>query len=114
MTIGEKIKHLRKSKGISQEQLANELKINRNFLSRIETEKSEPTATILKNIAVLFHISLDSLLDVSNNQQSQEDKIKQITNNCYLLKEEDLNFLLRIISVMREEYVKTNTTQNEK
>ena len=40
MKLGEKIKQLRKSKGISQEELAVMLKINRNYLSRIETGKS--------------------------------------------------------------------------
>ena len=43
MKLGEKIKSLRKSKGISQEELAAMLKINRNYLSRVETGKSEPT-----------------------------------------------------------------------
>lgn len=48
MKLGEKIKSLRKSKGVSQEELAAMLKINRNYLSRVETGKSEPTAGILK------------------------------------------------------------------
>ena len=56
MKLGEKIKQLRKSKGISQEELASTLKINRNFLSRIETGKSEPTASMLKNIAKIFKL----------------------------------------------------------
>ena len=54
MKLGEKIKYLRKSKGISQEELATMLKINRNFLSRIETGKSDPNAGILKSIAQIF------------------------------------------------------------
>lgn len=43
-----KIKTLRKKKGLTQEQLSNLLQINRHYLSRIETGKSEPTASILK------------------------------------------------------------------
>ena len=35
MKLGEKIKYLRKSKGISQEELATMLKINRNFFNNI-------------------------------------------------------------------------------
>lgn len=66
MKLGEKIKQLRKSKGISQEELASTLKINRNFLSRIETGKSEPTASMLKNIAKIFNVDLNSLLDVKS------------------------------------------------
>lgn len=109
MKLGEKIKLIRKSKGISQEELASTLKINRNFLSRIETGKSEPTASILKNIAKLFNIDLNSLLDVKNIPTDSDDKIKYITESCKNLNEKDIDFIIRIISVMKEEYVKINS-----
>ena len=98
MKLGEKIKYLRKSKGISQEELATMLKINRNFLSRIETGKSDPNAGIL-----------NSLLDINNSEEQGIDKIKYITENCKYLQDKDLEFIVRIMSVMREEYVKINT-----
>ena len=110
MKLGEKIKLIRKSKGISQEELASTLKINRNFLSRIETGKSEPTASILKNIAKLFNIDLNSLLDVKNIPTDSDDKIKSITENCKNLNDKDIDFIIRIISVMKEEYVKINSS----
>lgn len=116
MKLGEKIKYLRKSKGISQEELATMLKINRNFLSRIETGKSDPNAGILKSIAQIFNVDLNSLLDINNSEvdinNSEEqgiDKIKYITENCKYLQDKDLEFIVRIMSVMREEYVKINT-----
>lgn len=112
MKLGEKIKLIRKSKGISQEELASTLKINRNFLSRIETGKSEPTASILKNIAKLFNIDLNSLLDVKNIPTDSDDKIKYITENCKNSNEKDIDFIIRIISVMKEEYVKINSSLN--
>ena len=109
MTLGEKIKTLRKDKKISQEQLASILQINRNHLSRIETDKSEPTASILKDITKLFGISLNSLLDIEETGQTQEEKINYIISNCRFLHEKDIDFIVRIISIMREEYVKKNT-----
>lgn len=109
MKLGEKIKQLRKNKKISQEELANMLKINRNFLSRIETGKSEPTSSILKKIAVIFKVDLNSLLEVDEDGYNTTEKIKYIAENCKQLHEKDLDFLVRIISVMREEYVKINT-----
>ena len=81
MKLGEKIKYLRKSKGISQEELATMLKINRNFLSRIETGKSDPNAGILKSIAQIFNVDLNSLLDINNSEEQGIDKIKYITEN---------------------------------
>ncbi len=109
MKLGEKIKQLRKRKGISQEELATMLKINRNYLSRIETGKSEPTSSILKNIAVIFSVDTNSLLDISGSESNTTDKIKYIVENCKYLHDKDLDFIVRIMTVMREEYVKINT-----
>lgn len=108
MKLGEKIKQLRKSKGISQEELASMLKINRNYLSRIETGKSEPTSSILKHVAEIFSIDLNSLLDITDEDKNT-DKVKYIVDNCRYLHDKDLEFIVRIMSIMREEYVKINT-----
>ena len=109
MKLGEKIKYLRKIKGISQEELAIMLKVNRNYLSRIETGKSEPTAGTLKTIAQIFGIDLNSLLDINSKEDQNIDKIKYIVENCKYLHEKDLDFIVRIMTIMREEYVKINT-----
>lgn len=113
MKLGEKIKLLRKSKRISQEQLAVMLKINRNYLSRIETGKSEPTSSVLKQLATIFDIDLNSLLDVSQTSSKENtNKTKYIIENCKYLHDKDLDFVARIISIMKEEYVKVNTKEN--
>lgn len=109
MKLGEKIKEIRKTKNVSQELLAGMLKINRNYLSRIETGKSEPTATILKQIAEIFNLDLNTLLDINTDTLKENEKINYIKENCKKLHEKDLDFLVRIISVMKEEYVKLNT-----
>ena len=109
MKLGDKIKSLRKSKAISQEGLASMLKINRNFLSRIETGKSEPTSSILKNIAEIFSVDLNSLLDIDEEENKNTDKIRYVVDNCKYLHDKDLDFIVRIMSIMREEYVKINT-----
>ncbi len=109
MKLGEKIKLLRKSKGISQESLAAILKVNRNYLSRVETGKSEPTAGILKQLAEIFNIDLNSLLEIDCNNKDNSEKIKYIITNCKKLKEKDLDTIVRMITIMKEEYVKINT-----
>ena len=109
MKLGEKIKSLSRGKNISQEELAAMLKINRNYLSRIETGKSDPTASVLKNIAKLFNVDLNSLLDINDADIENSNKIKYIVENCKYLNEKDLDFIVRIMTVMREEYVKINT-----
>ena len=112
MKLGEKVKELRKTKNISQEQLANMLKINRNYLSRIETGKSEPTSGILNQLAEIFNIDLNSLLDITEEHQEKKEKIKYIEDNTKYLKDKDLDLIIRIMSIMKEEYVKINTKTN--
>lgn len=70
------------------------------------------TSSVLKNIAKIFNIDLNSLLDINNNDIENTDKIKYIVENCKYLNDSDLDFIVRIISIMREEYVKINTTTN--
>ena len=106
MDFGTKVQVLRKSHSISQENLAAILKINRNYLSRIETGKSEPTLSIIKDIAGYFNVDVASLMNISKSSERQEDKIKKIVDGCHYLMDDDLDFLIRVISVMREECVK--------
>ena len=109
MKLGEKIKEIRKNKNISQEQLSNMLKVNRNYLSRIETGKSDPNSVILKQLAEIFNIDLNTLLDINTDKLANSEKINYITNSCKDLHDKDLDFIVRIITVMKEEYVKINT-----
>ena len=109
MDFGKKIQLLRINHNISQENLALLLKINRNYLSRIETGKSEPTLSIIKGIADFFKVDVASLMDINTNKGSDSEKIRIITEECKHLLSSDLDFLIRMISVMKEEYVKKDT-----
>ena len=106
MDFGSKIQMLRKNNNLSQEKLAAILKINRNYLSRIETSKSEPSLSVLKDIAEYFKVDITTLMDIQINGSNSEEKIKKIVDGCKYLLGDDLDFLIRVISVMREEYVK--------
>jgi DNA-binding XRE family transcriptional regulator len=74
MTLGEKIRNLRNNNNISQDKLAKMLNINRNNLSRIETDKSVPTSDILYNLAKIFNISIDSLLEINKTEENNLQK----------------------------------------
>lgn len=113
MTLGDKIKRLRRVNDMSQQELANYLEINRNHLSRIETNKSEPTSTIILKLTTLFEISANTLLGSNNNQSQREEKIKYINDHCTNLTDDDLDFMIRIINVMKEEYLKRDFIKNK-
>lgn len=62
MTIAEKIKTLRKTAGMSQEQLAEKLHVSRQAVTKWETEGGTPDIENLRAIAALFGITVDELL----------------------------------------------------
>lgn len=49
--LGDKIRKMRKAKGLTQEQLAELIGIDNKHLSRIEIGKHMPTYTVLKKLA---------------------------------------------------------------
>ena len=103
MTLGEKIKNLRNNNNISQEKLSKMLNINRNNLSRIETDKSAPTSDILYNLAKIFNISIDTLHEINKieeNSLQKKEKISKITKYCNNLSLQELDFLIKIIKSM--------------
>ena len=62
MTIAETIKNLRKTVGMSQEQLAEKLHVSRQAVTKWETEGGTPDIENLRAIAALFGITVDELL----------------------------------------------------
>ncbi len=58
-----RLKQLRKQKGISQLKLALDLNTNQNTISRYETGEREPGINELVMIADYFNVSLDYLLE---------------------------------------------------
>ena len=62
-----RLKELRTAKGVTQLKLALDLHINQNTLSRYETGKREAGYDMLIAIADYFNVSLDYLLERTND-----------------------------------------------
>ena len=67
-----RLKEIRKAKGISQLKLAMELNTNQNTISRYETGDREPGIAELIKIADYFNISIDYLLERTDNPAIQK------------------------------------------
>ena len=63
MNLGEKIKSLRKKRGVSQEYLADRLGISFQAVSKWETGTTLPDVTLIPSIASFFGVSTDELFD---------------------------------------------------
>lgn len=61
--LGKKIRHLRKSKNISQETLSEMAEISPRQMIRIELGQSLPTLENLEKIALALNVTVQSLFD---------------------------------------------------
>lgn len=62
-----RLKEVRRAKGISQLKLALDLHTSQNTISRYETGEREPGITELIKLADYFNISVDYLLERTND-----------------------------------------------
>jgi transcriptional regulator with XRE-family HTH domain len=67
-----RLKEIRKAKGISQLKMAMDLNTNQNTISRYETGEREPGIHELIKIADYFNVSIDYLLERTNNPNTQK------------------------------------------
>lgn len=76
MTFGEKLRILRKKRGISQLELAEKLEVSRQTLSKWENDDVLPDLTNAIKIAHFFHVSMDSLV-MGDELQGTETVVPQ-------------------------------------
>ncbi|MCM1232051.1 MAG: helix-turn-helix domain-containing protein [Ruminococcus flavefaciens] len=69
MTIGKRMKVRRKELGLTQKELASEVKLSQNYLSELEKDKFNPTAPIIR-LAVALKMSADELLGINETKKA--------------------------------------------
>ena len=86
MEFGEKLQQLRKSKGLTQEELAEALYVSRTAVSKWESGRGYPSIDSLKEIAGYFSVSIDALLSGETLLYiAQKENSSNIRNLCDLL-----------------------------
>ncbi len=66
MEFKDRLKELREIKGISQMQLAKELKLSQSAVAKWELGKTEPTASAIIAVAKFFNETTDFMLGVTD------------------------------------------------
>ena len=81
MSIGTKIRQLRREKDLTQEQLAEYLGITAKAVSQWETDRTAPDLSQLPILCNLFKVTSDTLLEIDIS--SKQKKIDDIYNAAY-------------------------------
>lgn len=83
MTLGQKLKNLIKEKGMTQEELAEQLDVSRQAVGKWVNDKGIPEVNKLIQISNMFGVSLDYLL--------KDDRENIVTESGYYVSEEMLD-----------------------
>lgn len=105
MKIGDRIQSLRKTKGLSQEQLAEKIGVSRQAVSKWESEQSIPDLDKIIIMSEYFDVTTDYLLKGIENEK--QTGAKQPNANIFMIVATALNFMGLIIAaaVWKEEQV---------
>ena len=76
MNIADRIQHLRKVKGISQEELANQIGVSRQSVSKWESGQAKPDLDKIIALSNIFDVSTDYLLKDDNEEKSNKSTNK--------------------------------------
>ena len=79
MNMADRIQHLRKSKGISQEELADKIGVSRQAVSKWESEQSTPDLEKVIVMSDFFGITTDYILKGIEPITDKEQKSKELT-----------------------------------
>ncbi|MBO7452772.1 MAG: helix-turn-helix transcriptional regulator [Clostridiales bacterium] len=87
MEFGEKLQELRKSKDMTQEELAEALFVSRTAISKWESGRGYPNIESLKDISKFFSVSIDDLLSgdklITIAQMENKKNIRSVFDLIY-------------------------------
>ena len=116
MTMGERIKLVRKHNNLNQTEFANLLGISQTHVSKIEKNVENPSETLLLLISFLFAVNIDWLTDEIGDQETNdrmaltmyklENQKKNLNSNCIFELEESFFYFEKVLSFAYKKYSK--------
>ncbi len=98
--IGKRIARVRKLKKITQSQLAEEINISVNAVSKIEINYMQPSLQTIINIANSLNVDIIYLLFGEKNDKKSSDVL--LIDLIENLTEGEKNFLMQVITSLKE------------
>jgi len=91
MSFGKRLKEVRASKKISQEELSSKIGIHANHLSRYERDLTQPSIEVVKKIAEALETSIDTLVfgRADNTGTMNDNELMSLFKNIESFSNED-------------------------
>ena len=81
MRLGNRLFHARKKQGLSQEDVAGKLGVSRQTVSKWETDETLPDIRQAKQMARLYNLSLDELIEFDVDLQEIQEAIDRTSED---------------------------------
>ena len=78
MNLGNNLYHARKKKGLSQEDVAEKIGVSRQTISKRETDETLPDIRQAKQLAILYGLALDELIEFDVDLQEIQETIERM------------------------------------
>ena len=100
--IGLKIKQLRLSKNLTQEEFAEKINTDRKTISRAEQGEYRPSGETLEKICIVFNIPISYFYDDSEykNDSNKDEIIRNITAKLNVSDLDKLNKINKLIDII--------------
>ncbi len=99
--LGARIKELRKRRGLTQEQLAEQVDLAARYISLIEVGRTSPSLESMENIARVLGVELKEMFDFMH-LEPELISFEGLQGYFKRIDERDKKLLLRIVRVMGE------------
>jgi transcriptional regulator with XRE-family HTH domain len=78
MSIGERIKNLRKQYGLNQTEMGKMFNLNYGAISAIESGRSNPSIEMVEKLSKLFNVSTDYIIKGTETEQTLSESEQEI------------------------------------
>ena len=101
MTIGERIKKVRKDNKLTQEDLATSIGIRQNSLALLESGKRNPSDITIRSLCNKLHVNEDWLRHGTGDMYAQECPLAELIEQADLCKE-DVTLIRAYVKMPKE------------
>lgn len=82
MRLGSSLYHARKKSGLTQENVAEKLGVSRQTISKWETGETLPDIRQSKGLAMLYHMTLDELIEYDFDEAQAQQMIDSVSEEA--------------------------------
>ena len=113
--FGDRLKELRKEHNLTQEDIGNLCDVAKNTVSNWENNVNQPSFEITKKLAEYFGVTIDYLLNFTQNDVDNMERLKQALKQAGMwdysiddMSREDFEKAMKIVAMLKDKKKDTN------